>query len=100
MTHNLKAKQAAPATPLPWRSKADFISVRVIAAHGAQVAGTVPLAELDAAYIVAACNAFPELVAALRNSLEVVDYVANNGNAGCDELARQIRALLRKLGAE
>ncbi len=59
------------------------------------------IAEQRAAYIVAACNAYPELVAALRDLVAVATVLAresadraHNGDAQIDPA----RALLAKLG--
>ena len=96
-----------PATPLPWRVASNISDTRVAGADGIGVAntgGVSPRREdhaecgANAAYIVAAANAYPRLVAALSDSLAYIDYVANNGNADADELAKTVRDLLRVLG--
>ena len=95
-------KQAAPATPLPWKvSKPqhgrfpaysiDNGSVKSIAMVSIMARGGT---DQDAAYIVAACNAYPRLLA------ERAELVAalRLGRSAEDHLARQ--ALLRKMENE
>ena len=101
-----------PATPLPWHSTHPLDmnrnpfqeAVRVDAAPGQpSVAVMVEYGEKyqkgkrtrDAAYIVHACNAYPELVAALRHAISEL----NDADAlGDNIVAREIVALLAKLG--
>lgn len=90
-----------PATPLPWR---------VSPAHAAQVqqeSGVCRVADCfhaDTAYIVHAANAYPELVAALRESIQAYRLQAIRDSAdievrdGWAKLEENARALLAKLG--
>ena len=101
-----------PATPLPWATHKQYSDRRV-------EFGTVDLngdgdysgegyTPQDAAYIVAACNAYPELVAALRE-LHAIDerkLIAVRkrpyaiGAGAVDERVRRNRALLARLGED
>ena len=103
-------KQVKPATPLPWTH-----SGAAIRCPGyPQANGSFTLActgddetphndaqaqKSDAAYIVAACNAYPKLVEALRATVQTADEFAQEhqlaGESACITVAR---ALLRELG--
>ena len=98
-----------PATPLPWKSDSpmaiDRDRKRAITVYGTPIAGVANMIEYggphskaydDAAYIVHASNAYPELVAALR-------YLASKVEDGDDALGTQqgrvmAQDLLRKIG--
>ena len=119
----MTTKQAAPATPLPWRTD-EYIRERICAGadrdaqvakiftipRGANDAQTDRARQQDAAYIVAACNAYPrlmaereQLVAALRavvDAYTVTDGVAGKNPAERATIREQARALLARLGAE
>lgn len=90
-----------PATPLPWYAERG--NVDVVTADGEFIAtslqpdsGVATQSEYtDAAYIAAACNAYPKLVEALRSSLELI-YSAGD-LADCEQYKRAA-ALLRELG--
>ncbi len=66
--------QIKPATPLPWRigevKEARFPSYPIVSKIGGNIADVSITArggsDRDAAYIVHACNAYPELVEALH----------------------------------
>ena len=105
-----------PATPLPWTiSKYGQISENgadepLSVAGGVSIPGgthnpQVKVAKENAAYIVHACNAYPELVAALRASLDMYapfqeqDDAEQGANHGADVL-RTARALLARLGED
>ena len=85
-----------PATPLPWTIETD-------AMYGAKVLGpTINGAQdilsqsgANAAYIVAACNAYPELVAALRH---LVNMAMTRDDQAREDALCTSRALLAKLG--
>ena len=116
MTHNIKAKQAAPATPLPWHVGLRQAQQIIYDDKGWAVAnatvyhGRADGAETraNATYIVEACNAYPrlmaereQLVAALRNCVNAQDVTG--GPKGSTELActEGARYLLRQIeGAE
>ena len=94
-----------PATPLPW--KYGELSESVISLRG-QLACSVDDCGADAAqnaaYIVHACNAYPELVAALR---EIQGYAGllvptkdSPDAAKRDHIMETIRDLLAKLGED
>lgn len=86
----------APATPLPWKPHGEprYSSVREATTDGAPRcvvrAGGSKRNSQDADYIVHACNAYPELVAALRERLKLDD--SDTGPLG------NARILLTKLG--
>jgi hypothetical protein len=83
-----------PATPLPWEIEPSPHGGAILVRPGSPQSH-VQL--YDAAYIVAACNAYPELVAALRNIIEPDSdgfTILSQGNKD----AQRIRALLAKLG--
>ncbi len=102
MTRTIK-----PATPLPWYDDGRYVvqhapdnprPIRIAECHDAQ----------HAAYIVAACNAYPELVAALRDALPALNGWAgavrrsrghhSQESAIADKRLHAARALLAKLG--
>ena len=98
--------RAKPATALPWEVGGhprdnSGTAWREILAENAEF-GKVYVAQgfgPDAAYIVTACNAFPQLVAALRDLLVTVDLWergAEESERGDPE--RNARAILRSLG--
>jgi len=96
-----------PATPLPWAMRQQYLC-RAMSDGSIPVASSTPISfgsvnvrDLDAAYIVAACNAYPRLVAALRGVM--TEFVGDRGAhnlLGCDAgvVADYARALLRELG--
>lgn len=91
-----------PATPLPWHvggiKPTRYPSYPIVSAHGPVIADVSISARggsnVDAAYIVTACNAHPKLVAALK--------ALHDAEEGIGETDRPhfvaIRALLRELG--
>lgn len=88
-----------PATPLPWIvnkkdeicSAKDFYDVaKFVRYAGAQ----------DAAYAAHACNAYPRLVAALRDAMSYADYCANNGGQQADRDHARFSALLADIGED
>ena len=95
-----------PATPLPWLDRRGYVSgdSTIIAKMHR---GYFEDREKDAAYIVAACNAFPrlmaeraELVAALQ-LFAAHEVSSMNGCASVpSRFVKEARALLAKLGAE
>ena len=101
-----------PATPLPGKIVSERANEGMGAPVESEVRGenrqvAVRLGRLyndsqkeDAAYIVAACNAYPELVAALRGLMVefVGDRNAENCLGGAGVAADQARAILAKLG--
>ena len=97
-----------PATPLPWRVASNISDTRIAGSDGIGVAntgGVSPRREdhaecgANAAYIVRAANAYPRLVAALKEA-------AQRGRQVCDAVdgvqweheVRGHEALLRDLG--
>ena len=101
----------APATPLPWKSCSAFINNapnRAIVAHkewggatladcGAQT-NENPIPMLDAAYIAHACNSYPLLVEALRESVRAYDSTGGAKGLAHQTAAEGARFLLRSLG--
>ena len=94
-----------PATPLPWRVASNISDTRVAGSDGIGVAntgGVSPRREdhaecgANAAYIVAAANAYPRLVEALRDVQQHLD--ARYADTGLDVIRQQNAALLRDLG--
>ncbi len=84
-----------PATPLPW-TQSNQIGAdgdRFIISDDADRYPVSRAEPKDAAYIVAACNAYPQLVAALRAMIGA-DMTAESGIAA----TMHARALLRSLG--
>lgn len=65
----------APATPLPWVREVTRFKVNVLAERKVVSAtGRVDAdAQADAAYIIHACNAYPKLIAELRNAEQHID---------------------------
>ena len=127
----MTTKQAAPATPLPWEvHKHEPIDGDIWLSIGYAGRGPIaditnkddpkfwyPVSELkylatpdndqiaNAAYIVAACNAYPLLVAALQWIVSVVDTEQDETHeAAVDtivEIGNKARAILRQIeGAE
>ena len=100
----MKLTDNKPATSLPWKLRpreeglgAIDSTTDIPVAQAFQVGTrdqdmTHALRQQNAAYIVTACNAFPQLVAALRLTAALCD---ENGHAG-----KKARALLRSLGEE
>ena len=102
MTATTEVKTTKPATPLPWQSRAiPGHLYEVIDAKGNPAfrirSGMMP-SHMDAAYIVAACNAYPELVAALRLIVGDVAECDGKGVDGYVSIHARARALLAKLG--
>lgn len=102
-----------PATPLPWTLSSEHVSNpnwhptslfsfdRLIARVDLTNGPSGEDGAANAAYIVAACNAFPELVAALRNVM--AGFVGDRGarnllGTDAGKHADEARALLAKLG--
>ena len=83
-----------PATPLPWSGTHNPRS-NLGKVHGSIDPVCATPRPNDATYIVAACNAYPALVAALRESLQ-----AYEGDFGPMHISTRHRALLRSLGEE
>ena len=81
-----------PATPLPWQS-AQYETFSNIVQGQKRIGSSFK--HQDAAYIVHACNAYPELVAALRDMTRY-DSVSEPGAYGY--AITTARALLAKLG--
>lgn len=105
MTHNLKAKQAAPATPLPWIAhgdSADRMSIRQAEAGPSVASMFLTRNDADdAAYIVAACNAYPRLMAEREQLIRVVRHFAAMPDILSVAENEQIASLLRQIeGAE
>ena len=101
------AQGVRPATPLPWElcrvnpqrvrcnNGGAFLGLPVLETRA--IAGDA--GSKDASYIVAACNAYPELVAALRYIAR--GYSGEVGNAeghSGTHCAETARALLERLG--
>ena len=92
-----------PATPLPWALSEQRIHYAIASYKTQQRVAEIRHCEGpnghntkdNAAYIVAACNAYPALVAALRESLQ-----AYEGDFGPMHISTRHRALLRSLGEE
>lgn len=94
-----------PATELPWESHGFMVDSSVV---DQMICDCV--AEIDAAYIVHAANAYPKLVEALHNLLVMLPSADNEGNdqdripASFNYVRwldiREGRALLRELGEE
>ena len=93
-----------PSTPLPWtygdpRKRSNFGSSHSMLASQSRNIGRIGMmhtpaeAEQDAAYIVKACNSYPELVAALRAILPIAD-----GAVDFQEEIDTAHSLLAKLG--
>lgn len=100
-----------PATPLPWRTD-EYIRERVCAEsdrdaqvckvftipRGADDAQTDRARQQDAAYIVAACNAYPRLLAERAELLRVVQHFAAMPDVLSVAENEQINELLRRIG--
>ncbi|MGH8758102.1 MAG: hypothetical protein ACREVW_01080 [Burkholderiales bacterium] len=98
-----------PATPLPWTISVDTCAKcrengtvevnidQVPCGYHAQFSGRE-----DAAYIVAACNAYPQLVAALRRLMEQAPRVSSSNPEASGKVAawESARALLHSLGED
>lgn len=63
-------------------------------------AETLAALTADAAYIVHACNHYPELVAALRALVKAEEDYGDASNAAINEAWEPARALLAKLGEQ
>ena len=92
-----------PATPLPW--SAELIGLSEMGPNGVDVFDIGPCdkdgamrvrvataVDDDAAYIVHACNAYPELVAALRN------FIGPQIGRTYSQTMKEGKDILRKLG--
>ena len=98
-----------PATPLPWNWMSNDTEGRagilVVQPDGTFDEVAQNATREDAAYIVAACNAYPELVAALKVMEAMQGWLAERCSA-TDKLIHEratqegdkLRALLAKLG--
>ena len=100
-----------PATPLPWSISPDgrkWIYCDATKDHiflGNAVTktdGDDEIAVPNAAYIAHAANAYPKLVAALREYVNVVESVNNPNSFGVEvrDAGAPARALLRSLGED
>ncbi len=97
-----------PATPLPWDNAGSTPQQATIDKGNFCIGdcGSGSGAHQNAAYIVAACNAFPQLVAALRELHEIDERklaaserrVYKIGHSVIQERVERNRALLRSLG--
>ena len=94
-----------PATPLPW--KYGQLSQNVIGPRGQLIAECVEADFDDAAYIVAACNAYPQLVEdrrrlveALQATMRAIIPLATGRRFTPErrETVEQARALLAEIG--
>ena len=93
-----------PATPLPW-TKGPHRDAHVYGPSMCNIYtlkdNLPPLAEkvtyTDAAYIVAACNAYPELVDALRKAIADADAWCQDEHNGPTPNLDAERALLKRL---
>ena len=92
-----------PATPLPWIPTAPYVDDHIsgIFPRGAVYTKTYnelvcTCSEYDAAYIAAACNAYPQLVAALREQVDA--FGAKHADETDSPRIAKLRALLRDLG--
>lgn len=89
-----------PATALPWLCKNRFVFAGTTAVAKTSVAFDGFYSDEDAAYIAHACNAYPELVEALRE-LERTCHPVNTVYSWDESQRKAIanaRALLAKLG--
>lgn len=99
--------KVAQHTPTPWNvlsPKGTLCAWRIVSnddCNVAFVAQRLSNAEADAnaAFIVTACNAHDELVAALRNLEAELHLAYDDVPAGVDACMAQARAVLRKSGA-
>ena len=106
----------APATPLPWADPRTIAATWSIWAGEVQVAAcrvvddkgaVVPYmvnhdgdAQKNAAYIAHACNSYPLLVEALRESVRAYDSTGGAKGLAHQTAAEGARFLLRSLGEE
>ena len=93
-------KQIQPATPLPWKSAEYRVHGSFVIDTNTEEVGYTS-EQNDAAYIVAACNVYPELVAALRGMYEdQMDYIKLNHLSGAENNHWMViaRALLARIG--
>ena len=104
---HLRAGMIRPATPLPWRVASNISDTRVAGADGIGVAntgGVSPRREdhaecgANAAYIVAAANAYPRLVEALKALVEAEEIYGDQESVALNEVWLPAAALLRDLG--
>ena len=89
-----------PATPLPWVAKGDEDHAFIIGGNPQEILADCSIDRVrpiedktNAAYIVAAANAYPRLVEALRR----IAILAGNGEMGPSRVA-EVNHLLRDLG--
>ena len=91
----LKGGAMKPATPLPWKvDENNELPPAVIEDTEDGIGVCEEMNAQDAAYIVAACNAYPKLVAALREIANLPDGDFYDCPLG------KVRLLLRSLGEE
>lgn len=96
------AKPLKPATALPWIEDADY-DAQIIYGDGERVkvatcrGSETPRAQ-NAAYIVTACNAYPQLVAAAKHARETMLKRGMPTQHDLLEAAALIKNLLRSLG--
>ncbi len=86
-----------PATPLPWKLHREF-EIGSINLNGDGDYAGQGYSNGDANYILAACNAYPQLVAAAKHAMETMLKRGVPTQHELLESAAQIRALLRSLG--
>ena len=91
-----------PATPLPWKVAA-VGDLRII--HGGNPHARIAtwrgkVVNADPAYIAHAANAYPRLVAALRDLVKAEEEYGDQDNAAVNEAWAPAQALLRELGEE
>jgi glutamate racemase len=88
-----------PDAPLPWKRHRDNEFGSVDLNGDGDYAGEA-YSQRDADYIVLACNSYPQLVEALRDTLDVLDSMASaHHTTRTDRQAMNAaRSILRKLG--
>jgi len=88
----------SPATPLPWHFGSAVNPVIWGANSRVCYADFHPLYNEDAAYIVAACNAYPRLIAALETVAALSDSDGITTGKPLSNAIDQASTLLRELG--
>jgi hypothetical protein len=101
------SKAVGPGTALPWSperyiGRDDSWFIRGARVNGRQASicgrGSASLTEQDAAYIVRACNSFPEMVAALEEAIELLVHLGAHDEP--NTILAQARAAYAKARGE
>lgn len=83
-----------PSSPLPWNQNGRYVGNTTYPELAE--CWNVPGATADAAYIVAACNAYPKLVEALNSAIDTIRTL--HGDVACEIFRQRLNAALAAAG--